>query len=124
MTDETAPGAPERDDEDAVDLDLDADDVLLREAIGAPTTVRVNGKVLTIPHQKDWPHIASAFLGQGSFSAWARRVMSPQDFERFEAADLHNYQVEQIVRLISEAAGIPPGKRSPQSRSSARTRKR
>jgi hypothetical protein len=122
MTDDTA--APERDDDEAVDLDLDADDVLLREAIGEPTTVRAGGRVLTIPHQKDWPHIASAFLGQGSFSAWARRVMSEEDFKAFDAADLHNYQIERIVEIVTRNAGITPGKRSPSSRSSRSTRKR
>jgi hypothetical protein len=118
--------APERDDDEdlAVDLDLDADDALLREAIGAPTTIRLNGKVLTVPHMKDWEHNATQFMSQGLFAAWARRVMSDDDFKAFQDAELKNYQVERIVEICQRNSGTTAGKRSRPSPSSRSTRKR
>jgi len=124
MTNDTAADAPERDDEAEVDLDLDAEDVLLREAIGQPTTVRVAGKVISVPHQKDWEWQASQFLGQGLFSAWARLVLSEEDFKAFQDAELRNYQVEKIVEVVTANSGLSLGKRSARSRSSGSTRKR
>jgi hypothetical protein len=90
---------------------------------GAPTRVRVNGKVITIPHQKDWEHLASAFLSQGTYILWARRVLSPEDLQVFEAAALHNYQMDAIVRQVTENSGITPGKQRRSPRSSGSTRR-
>lgn len=123
----STPQDPERDPQerdDEVDLDLDADDVLLREAIGQPTVIRVGGKVITIPHQKEWLYEASQFMGQGMYTAWARRVLDDQDFKAWEAAKLKNYQLEAVVLRCTADAGLTPGKSPARSRSSRSTRRR
>ena len=113
---------PEPDDDD-VDFDLDAEDVLLREAIGQPLTVKVTGKVITIPHPQDWPHAANTAASGADFGGWAREVLSAEDHRVFVAANLRNYQVEALFAQIQKRAGAAPGK-SPSSRSSSRNKQR
>ena len=122
----TTADAPERDAGEAdVDLDLDAeDDALRKEAVGEPTSVRIGGKVVSFPHQKDWPHEASVFLGNGNSIAWAQRVLSEPDFKAFTAAKVRNYQLERIIEVVSANGGITPGKPSRRSRSSRSTARR
>ena len=122
----TTPDDPERDAEEAdVDLDLDAEDEVLRkEAVGEPTTIRINGKVITFPHQKDWPHEASIFLNNGNSIAWAQRALTAADFKKFSDAKVRNYQLERIIEVVSANGGITPGKPPRRSRSSRSTRPR
>jgi hypothetical protein len=109
---------------DEVDLDLDAEDQLLREAIGQPMTVRVGGKVITVPHPTEWPHAANEAATRADFGTWAREALSEQDYQVFLAANLRNYQVAAIFERVNKRAGVSPGK-SPGSRgSSKRTRTR
>jgi hypothetical protein len=109
--------------EDDVDLDLDAEDTLLREAIGQPLTVRVGGKVIEVPHPTDWPHTANTAAGRSDFSAWAAEVLSEEDRKVFLAANLRNYQVNALFESVNRRAGVGPGK-SPSSRGSSRNKQR
>ena len=86
----------ETDDDLEVDLDLDAEDQLLREAIGKPVRIRVAGEVISIPNPKDWPHAANTAASRADFGTWAALVLSPEDLETFTAANL-------CYRLIKHA---------------------
>jgi hypothetical protein len=108
---------------DDVDLDLDAEDMLLREAIGQPLTIRVGGKVIEIPHPTDWPHTANTAAARSDFGAWAAEVLSEDDYEVWQAAKLHNYQVNAVFEKVNRRAGVGPGK-SPSSRGSSRSKQR
>ena len=108
---------------DDVDLDLDAEDTLLREAIGQPLTVRVAGKVISVPHPTDWPHAANAAASRADFTAWAQEVLTPDDFDVFAGANLRNYQVNALFEHVNKRAGVGPGK-SPNSRGSSRNKQR
>jgi hypothetical protein len=110
---------PEPDD-DGVDFDLDAEDTLLREAIGQPLTVRLSGKVITIPHPQDWPHAANTAASGADFGGWALAVLSAQDYRVFTAANLRNYQIEALFAQVQKRTGAGPGKQrnsGPSSRS-------
>jgi hypothetical protein len=113
--------APDPDDD--VDFDLDAEDTLLREAVGRPLTVRVSGEVIAIPHPTDWPHTANTAAAGADFGAWAQAVLSEDDYKVFLGANLRNYQVEALFAQIQRRAGINPGK-SPSSRGSSRNKQR
>jgi hypothetical protein len=118
----TAAAAPE---EDAVDLDLLADDAVLREAIGQPTAVRLpTGKIIDVPHISDWPHIASRYAAIALFDAWAAEVLSEQDQKAFAAAKLKNYQVSRLIERASQDGGTNPGKSRPSSASRRNTRRK
>ena len=110
--------------DDDVDLDLDAEDQLLREAIGRPLTVRVAGKVISVPHPTEWPHTANEAATSADFSAWAREVLSADDHAVFLAAGLRNYQVSAIFEHVNKRAGVSPGKSPGSGGSSKSTRKR
>jgi hypothetical protein len=103
-------------------LDLAAEDALLREAIGEPETIGLpDGKtVITVPHQSDWPHLASRLAAIGAWDAWAAEVLSEDDQKAFTDAKLHNYQVQRIMDFLSSRGGTTPGK-SQQSSSSRRS---
>jgi hypothetical protein len=106
-------------------IDLLEEDALLREAIREPLPVRLpTGKVISVPHIADWPHIASRFITVEAFDAWAARVLSDADYKAWQDADLHNYQVRRIVTAASAAGDTTPGKssRSSTRRSSTRTK--
>ena len=109
------------DPEDDVDLDLDAEDQLLREAVGQPLTVRLAGKVISVPHPTDWPHTANTAAARADFSAWAQAVLTEQDHDVFLAANLRNYQVNALFESVNKRAGVGPGK-SPSSRGSSRNK--
>jgi hypothetical protein len=108
-----------------VDLDLDADDALLREAVGKPTTIRVDGKVIHIDHAAEWSNTAMAAATQGDWDTWAREVINDDsEFEDFVAANLVNYQLEAIFTECGKLARTTMGKsqRSGRSSRSKRTR--
>lgn len=109
--------------EEPVDLDLDAEDVLLREAVSRPITVKVAGKVITVPHPDAWPHAANEAAFRADFSTWARGALSDEDFKAFVAANLRNYQVQAIFKHVNRRNGTDPGK-SPGSRGSSKSTRR
>jgi hypothetical protein len=107
---------PEFPDEGDVDLDLLANDARYREALAKPARVRLpTGKIITVPPMADWPHLGTRMVSMGLFDAWAEAVLSEDDFPKFKAAGLHNYQIEKITDAASAAAGTTPGKRRPSS---------
>lgn len=105
-----------------VDLDLDAEDVLLREAIGQPVRVKVDGKVLEIPHPSDWPTDANAAAARSDFDGWAALVLSDGDLRVWRAAHLRNYQTNAIFEQVAKRTGAGPGK-PPASRGSSRSKR-
>jgi hypothetical protein len=114
--DKTPPAGDERD----VAIDLLAEDAMLREALREPTDVRLpTGKVISVPHLADWPHIASRYAALNVWDQWASEVLSEADYEAFRDAKLRNYQVERITEAVTAAADVSPGKpkRSSSSRS-------
>src|SRR6202042_3683475 len=102
-----------------VALDLLAEDAQLREAIGEPTGIRIPGgedgagAVISVPQQADWPHIASRLAANGAWDAWAKTVLSDEDFAAFQAAQLRNYQLARLSAAIEAASGISAGKKQP-----------
>lgn len=114
------------DDEPEVDLDLEELDPELREAIRQPSVVRLpgGGKPVTIPHIADWPAVAARYTTAGLFDAWAEEVMTAEDAQAFKDAKLRNYQIDRIIKLVTDTGGISPGKSSASSRSRGATRPR
>jgi hypothetical protein len=114
--DPQVPGDPEpdedgSDDEVDVAIDLLEEDAMLREAIREPTTIRLpTGKVISVPHSADWPHLAARLASVSAYDAWAKAILSDRDFKAFQAAELRTYQVERIVEAAAAAGGITPGK--------------
>ena len=118
---------PEGTDPDDVDVDIDllADDAMLREALQEPTSIRLpTGDVIDIPHMSDWPHVATRYMAQGLFDAWAEEVLTPDEYKSWKEADLHNYQIEKITAAVSAAGGTTAGKRRPSSSSQRSKRRR
>lgn len=109
--------------EDDIDLDLDAEDELLREAIGTPIRIKVGGKVVEIPHPTSWPYAANQASVRSDFDTWAAEVLSEDDCKIWQDAHLRNYQVNAVFDKINRRAGVSPGK-SPSSRSSSRNKRR
>jgi hypothetical protein len=109
--------------DDDIDLDLDAEDVLLREAVGQPLRVKMNGTVIEVPHPTDWPHTANTAAARADFGAWAADVLSEEDHKVFLAANLRNYQVNALFEKVNRRAGVSPGK-SPRSPASSRSKAR
>jgi hypothetical protein len=120
------PEVPEQSDDEpeAVDLDLEELDPELREALRKPSAVRLpgGGKPVTIPHIADWPAVAARYTTAGLFDAWAEEVMSEPDAQAFKDAKLRNYQIDRIIKLVTDTGGISPGKSSASSRSRGGTR--
>lgn len=118
-TDPTPPAA-----ELAVAIDLLAEDALLREAIAEPLSVRLpTGKVISVPHMKDWPHLATRLVMISAYDQWARLVLSDDDYKAFTDADLRTYQIERITEAATAAADVSPGKPTRSSGSHASTRR-
>lgn len=122
----TDPEAAQPDGETEVDLDLEELDPELREAIRQPSVVRLpgGGNPITIPHIADWPAVAARYTTAGLFDAWAEEVMSTADAQAFKDAKLRNYQIDRIIKLVTDTGGISPGKSSASSRSRGGTRPR
>jgi hypothetical protein len=117
---------PVDDPEEAVDLDLDAQDEELRaEAVGDPTVIRVKGMVVHISHAADWDSAAMRAAVTADWDAWAALVI-PDDTERehWQAQNIRNYQVEAVFEKCAARAKLNAGKSPRQSGSSRRTRRR
>ena len=101
----------DRFDDEVVDLDLTADDKRLREAVGKPTTVRIDGVVIHILHAAEWPSSATQAAAKGQWDDWMAGVI-PDDDERMAMidADLTNYQLEAVFEQCGKAANMRLGK--------------
>jgi hypothetical protein len=97
--------------DEVVDLDLTVEDKRLREAVGKPTTVRIDGMIIHIAHAAEWPASSMRAATQGNWEDWAAGVI-PDDDERvaFIDADLANYQLEAVFELCGKAASASRGK--------------
>jgi hypothetical protein len=110
--------------EDTIDIDLDEEDAVLREAIASPIVVKVGGKIITIPHMLEWEHAHTTLANTGDWDGWAKGVLSPADYEIFQGARLRNYQIEKIMKKANDRAGTTPGKSRRSSGSSGGTGRR
>lgn len=94
-----------------IDLDLTTEDKRLREAVGEPTTVKIDDVVVHILHAAEWPSSSMRAATRGDWDVWADGVI-PDDDERnaFIDADLANYQLEAVFELCGKAANAKAGK--------------
>jgi hypothetical protein len=109
-----------------VDLDLDSlDEALRREAIGVPTTVRVDGVVIHILHAGEWPSSAMRAANTADWETWSRAVI-PDDaeYQAWLDADLANYQIEAVFAECGRQARLSAGKSARLSGSRRRSRRR
>jgi hypothetical protein len=116
----------QEDQDQEVDLDLDAlDEQLRREGLGEPSTVRVDGAVIHIMHAGDWSSTAMRAASSGDWETWAREVIEDDaEFETWTEADLHNYQIEAVFRECGRQARLSSGKSQRRSGPRRNTRRR
>jgi hypothetical protein len=108
-----------------VDLDLDKEDSLLREAIGKPTRVRIKGKVFEFKHMSLWLSSALDAAAESDYDTWAEDVIEdPGQREAFKELDLRIYQVKALFKELTENADNESGKSSKRDTSSRGTRTR
>jgi hypothetical protein len=112
--------------DEEVDIDLDAIDESLRsEAIGKPTTVKIDGKVIHVQHAGDWSATAMRAMTAGDFENWAREVIDDdKELGVWLDADLRNYQMEAVVMQCARASRLGLGKSRKRSGSSRNSRRR
>lgn len=119
--------------EEDVDLDLEAEDAELRAEIGKGTAIRlpstldgdggkIPGAVVHFPHMDDWEYQYHRMMVMGNYDGWAQGVLSEDDFQKWQAVNLRNYQIANVVYKVTLAAGTNLGKSGPSSRSSRRKR--
>lgn len=112
---------PEYTDE-VVDLDLKLEDSRLREAVGKPTSVKIDDVVVHIAHVAEWPGSALDAARKGDWNAWADEVIEDEDeLEAFKDADLLNYQLEAVFEACGTAGGMNAKKSKRSGNSSRRT---
>jgi hypothetical protein len=123
---EEDPSGPQDGPEEVVDLDLDAiSEPLRREAVGQPTAVRINGKVVHIRHGNAWPSSAMRAASQGNWDVWARAVIDDDaEFAVWVGADLENFEMEAVFSKCGELARMNMGKSRRYSGSSRNSRRR
>jgi hypothetical protein len=104
-----ADSAPE---DNPVDVDLDMlDDVLRKENVGDPTTVRLDNRVVHISHAKEWSATAMRAASSGDWDTWAREVIDDDDeFRIWISCDLKNYQVEAVFNECGRKSRMNMGK--------------
>jgi hypothetical protein len=113
-------------DEQPVDVDLDAiDDVLRKEVVGEGVTVRIDGKVIHVSHAKDWSSSAMRAASAGDWDTWAREVIDDDaEFRVWVEADLKNYQVEAVFEECGRQSRMNMGKSRKRSGSRNRSQRR
>jgi hypothetical protein len=113
-------------DEQPVDVDLDAiDDVLRKEVVGEGVTVRIDGKVIHVSHAKDWSSSAMRAASAGDWDTWAREVIDDDaEFRVWVEADLKNYQVEAVFEECGRQSRMNMGKSRKRSGSPNRSQRR
>jgi hypothetical protein len=101
-----------QDEEQPVDVDLDAiDESLRKEVVGHPVTVRLDGKIVHVSHAKDWSSTAMRAASAGDWDTWAREVIDNDDeFRVWVEADLKNYQVEAVFEECGRQSRMNMGK--------------
>jgi hypothetical protein len=109
-----------------VDLDLDQlDDILRKENVGEPTTVRLDGKIVHVAHAKSWSATAMRAAASGDWDTWAREVIDDNgEFQVWVDADLLNYQVEAVFNECGRQSRLNTGKSRRRSGSQNHSRRR
>ena len=109
-----------------VDLDLDSlDEALRREALGEPTTVRIDGVIIHIAHAGEWPSSAMRAANTGDWETWARAaIQNDAEYQAWLDADLANYQIEAVFAECGRQARLSTGKSARLSGSRHRSRRR
>jgi hypothetical protein len=108
-----------------VDLDLKADDARLRESVGEPTTVRIDGVVVHILNIAEWNGAAMKAASAGDWDKWADQVIDDDDeLKVFQDADLMNYQLEAVFEACADHGNLNPGKSKRSGKSSRPMRRR
>lgn len=99
---------------DATEVDVDLDlisESLRREAVGEPTTVRIDGRVIRVAHASDWSSTAMQAAASGNWEGWAEEVIeSPEEYQIWLDADLRNFQVEAVFNQCARQARLTMGK--------------
>lgn len=97
--------------EEVVDLDLKAEDARLREAIGKPTSIRINDMVIHVQNVADWSSSAMKAAVKGDWDDWAVEVIPDEDeANHFIDSDLANYQLEAVFETCSKGGNMSRGK--------------
>lgn len=94
------------------DLDLEADDAKLREAVGDPTVINLKGgHIIHVAHVAEWSSAAMEAASKGNWDDWADQVIH-DDKERdlFDDANLAAYQLNAIFEACGKAGGVGSGK--------------
>jgi hypothetical protein len=108
-----------------IDLDLDALDAQLREAVGKPTTVKIDGQVVHIANAADWSGDAMQASSKANWDEWAEEVIEDEDeLDAFLKANLKNYQYEAIFTKCAELSNQSPGKSQRSAGSSRNSRRK
>jgi hypothetical protein len=108
-----------------IDLDLDKEDALLREAVGKSTFLRMHGTVIEVMHPSLWTTAAMDAISDARWHVWAREVIEDDEqYDVFVDANLRNYQMEAIYERCGKDAGKDLGKSKKSGPSSRSTRKR
>jgi len=117
---------PREDPDEDVDVDLDLiSEVLRKEAVGEPTTVRVDGRVIRVTHANDWSTSAMRAASRGDWDDWAREVIpDDEEFKLWVGADLRNFQIEAVFAQCGRKARLNQGKSQRSYGSSKRSRRR
>lgn len=114
--------------EEEADVDVDLDlisDALRREAVGEPTTVRIDGQVIHIAHASDWSSTAMQAAAGGNWENWASEVIeSREEYQVWLDADLHNFQIEAVFDQCARQARLSMGKSRKRSGSRSPSRRR
>lgn len=107
-----------------IDLDLGELEAQLREAVGKPTVVKIDGTVIHIINAAEWSAAAMNAGSSADWNGWAEEVIEDdKELDAFIDANLKNYQVEAIFDKCAEMANQAPGKSRRSGSSSRRTRK-
>ncbi len=106
-----------------VDLDLDAEDKALREAIGLDTSVKFKGRTVHFAHPMTWSNQAMDASISGDFGSWAREVIrDEEELEHFLAQNPLIYQFEAIFKACVSSSGLDVPKSAQSGPPSAGTR--
>lgn len=101
----------QQDVEETVDLDLKAEDARLREAVGKPTSIRVEDTVVHIQHAGEWSSAASKAAANADWDGWADEVILDEDeCQAFKDANLMLYQIEAIFEVCGRKGNMNSGK--------------
>jgi hypothetical protein len=109
-----------------IDLDLSALEAQLREAVGKPTTVKIDDKtVIHIDNAASWSAKAMAASASGNWNGWASEVIEDDDeLDAFLSTNLKNYQMEAIFDECAKQSNQSAGKSRRSGSSSRRTPRR